>query len=111
MAVLEAWSGGDPATAEQAGAQVRNALAEAATAVLGERAAGLDIAFEAPRGSAAGILLGRVSPDGGLVLGSRARGGFAGLLLGSVSRECVEHAPCPVMVIRHERALPNASAP
>jgi nucleotide-binding universal stress UspA family protein len=111
VAVVEAWSGGDPATAEQAGDRVRSAVAEAATAVLGERAAALDIDFEARRGSAAATILERVSPEDGLVLGSRGRGGFAGLLLGSVSRECIEHAPCPVMVIRHERALPNATAP
>lgn len=34
-----------------------------------------------------------------LVLGSRGHGTFSGILLGSVSQHCVQHAPCPVVVI------------
>jgi nucleotide-binding universal stress UspA family protein len=111
LAVVEAWSGGDPARAVDAGDRVRRDLARAATEVLGNLAGSLDVQFEALRGSAASALLERVTPDSGLVLGSRGRGGFAGLLLGSVSRECIEYAPCPVMVIRDEHTPPDSAAP
>lgn len=56
---------------------------------------------------AAGVL-STVQPADLLVLGERAHGGFARLLMGSVSRECVEHAPCPVVVVRSpEREEPS----
>jgi nucleotide-binding universal stress UspA family protein len=35
-----------------------------------------------------------------LVVGSRGRGPLKGLVLGSVSRACLAHAPCPVVVVR-----------
>ncbi|MGW7445689.1 universal stress protein [Kitasatospora sp. NPDC054795] len=35
-----------------------------------------------------------------LVVGSRGLGSFKGTMPGSVSRHCVEHSPCPVVVVR-----------
>jgi nucleotide-binding universal stress UspA family protein len=34
-----------------------------------------------------------------LVLGSRGHGGFTGLLLGSISDQCLQRSPCPVVVV------------
>jgi nucleotide-binding universal stress UspA family protein len=36
-----------------------------------------------------------------LVVGSHGHGGFVGALLGSVGQYCVQHAPCPVVIIRN----------
>jgi nucleotide-binding universal stress UspA family protein len=44
-------------------------------------------------------LLDRVEPDDLLVVGSRGHSGVVGLLLGSVATYCVNHAPCPVLVV------------
>ena len=51
-------------------------------------------------GNAAQVLLDATDGADLLVVGSRGHGGFTEALLGSVSRHCVHHANCPVVVIR-----------
>jgi nucleotide-binding universal stress UspA family protein len=60
------------------------------------------------QGPAAQVLIDAVSEHDLLVVGSRGHGGFAALLLGSVSHQCAQHAPCPVVVVRAANA---ANAP
>ena len=45
------------------------------------------------------ITFARRTSAGLLVVGSRGLGGFRGLVMGSTSRNVIEHAPCPVMVV------------
>lgn len=57
-----------------------------------------------------GLLVGSDSPASAIldaaqgadliVVGSRGHGGFPGLHLGSVSTQVINHAPCPVLVVR-----------
>jgi nucleotide-binding universal stress UspA family protein len=108
LTVMEAWEGGDPNLAQQTADRVRRDLTRQATPLLDGLDAGTRVSFEAERGPTVTALLERVTPESVLVLGSRGRGGFMGLLLGSVSRECIEHARCPVLIVRQEPIAPLA---
>lgn len=62
---------------------------------------GVEVVRRVLEGGPARILIDVAGGADLLVVGSRGRGGFAGLLLGSVALQCVHHAPCPVVVVRH----------
>lgn len=64
---------------------------------------GVEVRAEAIRGNPAHVLVGLADDADLLVVGSRGHGGFAGLLLGSVSQQCVQHSPCPAVVVRIPR--------
>lgn len=61
-----------------------------------------DVAFSTKvvAGPAAEVLIRESNGARLLVVGSRGHGAFAGMLLGSVSAHCVQHASCPVVVVR-----------
>lgn len=51
-------------------------------------------------GSAAPALMGLCEGAEMLVVGNHGHGGFTGMLLGSVAQHVVQHACCPVLVVR-----------
>jgi nucleotide-binding universal stress UspA family protein len=61
----------------------------------------VEVSVEVIRGrSPAGGLIAAADGASLVVVGSRGLGGLRGLLLGSVGRALIEHAPCPVAVVR-----------
>ena len=55
------------------------------------------------QGHAAEVLVRAAKGADLLVVGSRGHGGFAEMLLGSVGQHCVQHAECPVLIVRDGR--------
>jgi nucleotide-binding universal stress UspA family protein len=74
-------------------------LVDAVAEVAGDRPA-VPVHTRVTEGNAAAVLLQAAEGAALLVVGSRGHGGFVGALLGSVSQHCVQHAPCPVVVVR-----------
>lgn len=75
--------------------QQDDALAEVADLTVG-----VEVVPRVVRGHAADALLDASRGAEMLVVGSRGHGTFTGTLLGSVSQHCVQHATCPVVVVR-----------
>lgn len=67
---------------------------------LEESAGGYPVTVRHGYGDAAAELVAACGDADLLVVGSRGRGSLEGLVLGSVSRACLAHAPCPVVVVR-----------
>ncbi|GIF02766.1 universal stress protein [Actinoplanes siamensis] len=68
--------------------------------VLGEGQPDLKVAESILPGHPAQVLIDASAHAALLVLGCRGLGSFAGALIGSVSQQCVQHAHCPVVVVR-----------
>jgi nucleotide-binding universal stress UspA family protein len=78
-------------------------LSESVREVLGSNWPDVVIIESVVGGHPARMLLDLSSEAGLLVVGSRGHGGFTGMVLGSVSQYCVQHAHCPVVVVRGRR--------
>ncbi|EWM10241.1 universal stress protein [Kutzneria sp. 744] len=99
--VVHAWRF-DPMTDLLPGQQIKEdstALLEREVAVVTGRPRSDDISYSSVQGDAARVLHEVSEGADMLVLGSHRRGPVGELLLGSVSRECVRHATCPVVVV------------
>lgn len=75
-------------------------LASAVRDVLGDGPLDLEIQESVVAGHPAQVLVDASTRAALLVVGSRGHGGFTGGLIGSVSQQCVQHAGCPVVVVR-----------
>lgn len=77
----------------------RNLIDEALRRAGGDATEGLEIEQVAVDGAATRTLIESARSAELLVVGSRGRGGFLGLVLGSVSQQCAQHPPCPVVIL------------
>jgi nucleotide-binding universal stress UspA family protein len=75
-------------------------MAEDAILDAAHRGPPVKIISKVVRGNAAKVLLEAARGAELLVVGSRGHGSLAASLLGSVSQQCMQHATCPVVVVR-----------
>ncbi len=62
----------------------------------------VDVKPSVVEGNPVPVLLNAAKGTSLLVVGNRGHGTFTGILLGSVSKHCVNHATCPVTVVRDD---------
>ncbi|MGW3807377.1 universal stress protein [Micromonospora sp. NPDC005113] len=97
LRVLHAWTQGPGGAA---GAPDERAAVEQSLEPWRRTYPDLAVTVDLVPGSPAAMLI-EASRDARLVVvGSRGRGGLAGMLLGSVSQQLIQHAHCPVAVVR-----------
>jgi nucleotide-binding universal stress UspA family protein len=98
------YSGGFAPTLDQPTLDAFRAGAETivneAVATARELQPGIECEGKAVQGQPAEVLLQEARDADLIVVSNRGHGGFASLLLGSVSHQVVQHAPCPVTVVR-----------
>jgi nucleotide-binding universal stress UspA family protein len=93
---------GDVESFRQAAEEQARALIDKALRRADGKSEGVEIEVVPAPGSPARTLIESAQGADLLVVGSRGRGGFLGLLLGSVSQQCAQHPPCPVVILPPE---------
>jgi len=79
--------------------RIAEELVEAELGAVEAETSGVRIDRHLVEGPTVPTLLDAASDADLLVVGSRGLGGFKGLILGSVSQQCAQHAPCPVVIV------------
>ncbi|WP_307814589.1 universal stress protein [Glycomyces sp. YM15] len=87
----------DDDPAERAAVGLSEAIGEAATG-----RTSVEISHRIVEGHPADVLIEAARNADILVMGNRGHGRFTGALVGSVTQRCIQHAGCPVVVIRAE---------
>jgi len=103
-----------PLESESLAAAAEKVLADSLAQVTAGQQTGVPSTQVVPRvvqGHPAQVLLEAARGAQMLVVGSRGHGTLAGMLLGSVSQQCVQHAPCPVLVVPAVPQPSPATAP
>jgi nucleotide-binding universal stress UspA family protein len=80
--------------------QEQQALVSESLAGWREKYPDVDVREHVIRSLPSDALIGESAGAELLVVGSRGRGGFRGLMMGSVSHDVLQHAHCPVAVVR-----------
>ncbi|MFY1620234.1 universal stress protein [Micromonospora sp. WMMD736] len=97
LRVLHAWT---PGPGGAAGTPDERAAVEEAVEPWRRTFPELELTVDLVAGSPAATLIEASRSAQLVVVGSRGRGGLAGMLLGSVSQQLIQHAGCPVAVVR-----------
>jgi nucleotide-binding universal stress UspA family protein len=89
-----------PLTVSEVLAEEGRKWLRAAAQAARDEAPQIDVSRHLDRDDPATLLTGETKSAQLLVMGSRGLGGFTGLMVGSVAVKVVQHAACPVVVVR-----------
>ncbi|WBB70171.1 universal stress protein [Micromonospora sp. WMMD812] len=94
------WQGGGPATGQDEAVAAERAAVEDSLAPWRQTFPELAVTVDVVAGSPASLLVEASRSAQLVTVGSRGRGGLRGMLLGSVSQQLIQHALCPIAVVR-----------